>query len=82
MNQYRVSLWIENEGDIPDVDLQFQVVNAVPELEQLVMAAFFLARKTWVREVRIEVLIGDQWSKLGSDSNVSLCGSSGVWVCW
>jgi hypothetical protein len=79
MNQYRVSLWMENQGDIPDVDLQFQVVNAVPKPDELVMAAFFLAGKRWARLVEVEAWNGSHWFRSLRVQNVSLNGTSDVW---
>jgi hypothetical protein len=40
MNQYRVSLWIANQGDIPDVEVQFHVVGVQSTPSKLAVAAF------------------------------------------
>ena len=79
MKQYRVSLWVENQGDIPDVDFQFQMVGAVPTFSQLVMAAFFLADKHYVPLVRVEEWDGNQWVVLFETTRVTLSGTSDVW---
>jgi hypothetical protein len=73
VNQYRVSLWIENQGDIPDKYLQLQT-NIVSEFEDVVMSAMFLARYEWVREVHVELFRGGIWFRAYARTNVSLVG--------
>jgi hypothetical protein len=79
MNQYRVSLWRENQGDIPDMEVQFQVVGAESTPSKLAVAAFFLADKVWARWVKIEMLNGGQWLELARAFNVTLHGTPDVW---
>jgi hypothetical protein len=85
MNQYRVSLWIENQGDVPDVDVQFQVVGVVAQTDalrmgELVIAAFFLARRHVARLVVIEALDGGRWLEISRASRVKMNGSSEIWL--
>ncbi len=79
MNQYRVSLWIENQGSIPDFDVQFQVINAAPDPSTLVIAAFFLAGRHWARLVEVQVLSEDQWVVLSQAAKVTMYGASEIW---
>jgi len=75
MNQYRVDLWIENQGDIPDKYFQFQM-NAAPEPVELVMAALFLSSCGWVREASVKFFSAGQWRVVYTRSNIALCGSA------
>lgn len=60
MNEYRVDLWIENQGDIPDLYFQVQT-NAGVLLDELVVAALVMARIRWVERVEVQVRVGALW---------------------
>jgi hypothetical protein len=77
VNQYRVSLWIENQGDIPDKYLQVQT-NGVPEFDEVAAAAVFLAGCKWVREVQVEWFWNGVWNLVYRRTNRSLVGAEGM----
>ena len=83
MKQYRMSLWIENEGDIPDLYVHLQT-NAVPSSYLLVVSALLLSRKGWARVVQVEVLVSEgqrtTWQTVCRHSLVSLCGSGELFL--
>lgn len=80
MNQYRVSLWVESQGSLPDCDMQFQMVNVSPNSGKLAIAAFLLAGKVWARLIEVRVLSGDQWVEVARAANVTLYGTSELWL--
>lgn len=74
MNEYRVSLWVENQGDIPDFFFHFQM-NASPVASHLMIVAMLMAGTNQVCEVEIETLMGKRWVMTGEYSTLSLDGS-------
>ena len=73
MNQYRVDLWIENEGDIPDLYFQLQM-NVEPVPYELIEAVMLLARCWSVRKVEICRLTAAGWSLAHGADSVTMDG--------